>query len=99
MKKIFIFKTLDVFFRLFIIFLIAFVWIRYFIDSFWISLVISILATFAIDVIFSYIKNKKQNKINIKKEEQEKIDGYINSFIYCDKKYCLDFFYKLCSKN
>ena len=99
MKKIFIFKTLDAFFRLFIIFLVAFVWIRYFIDSFWISLVISILTTFAIDIIFAYIKNKKQNKLNIKKEKKKKIDGYMNSFIYCDKKYCIDFFYKLCSKN
>ncbi len=99
MKKLFIFKTLDAFFRLFIIFLIVFVWIRYFVDSFWISLFISILTTFAIDIVFAYLKNKKQNKLNIKKQEQENIDEYINTFIYCDKKYCIDFFYKLCSKN
>ena len=96
MKRLFIFKTLDSFFRLFLIFLIVFVWIRYFINSFWLSFLLSIAITFTLDILYLLIKNKKQNKLNIKNEEQDKIECYINTFIYSAKKYNVDFFYKLC---
>lgn len=99
MKKLFIFKTLDSFFRLFLIFLIVFVWIRYFVDSFWLSVLFSLLATFLVDMLYMFFKSKKQNKINIKKEEQDAINNYTNTFIYSDQKYNVDFFYKLCAKN
>ncbi len=95
----FVFKTLDAFFRLFIIFLVCFVWIRYFVDSFWISLAITLLISLSIDILYTFFKNKKNNKLNIKKEEENKIEGYINTFIYSDKKYCVDFFYELCKKK
>ncbi len=99
MKNFSIFKVLNTFFRLFIIFLIVFVWIKYSIENFWLSLLFSIILLVVIETLYQVFTNKKQAKSNIKKEEQEKINQYTNTFIYCDKKYTTDFFYNLCKKN
>ena len=95
MKRFNFFKTFDAFFRILIIFLVCFVWCRYFIDNLWISLVVTIIFTLLIDIILNFFKNKKQKKKNIHQEEETKIQQYINTFIFSEDSFSVNFFYEL----
>ena len=95
MKRFNFFKTFDAFFRILIIFLACFVWCRYFIDNLWISLVATIFLTIIIDLTIKFIKNKRQKKKNTYKEEDEKIQQYINTFIFSEDNFSVNFFYEL----
>ena len=95
MKKFKFLKTFDALFRIFIIFLACFVWCRYFIENLWISLVVTVIITLFIDFGLNFIKSKKQKKKNIFEEENTKIQQYINTFIFSEPSYNVDFFYDL----
>ena len=95
MKRFNFFKTFDAFFRILIIFLACFVWCRYFIDNLWISLVATIFLTIIIDLTINFVKNKRQKKKNTYKEEDEKIQQYINTFIFSEDNFSVNFFYEL----
>lgn len=95
MKKFSLLKSFDIFFRLLIIFLISFVWIRYFVDNLWLSLFLTFVATFLIDFIFKYFKKKKNNKKQISDENSKQIQEYISSLVFADNLYVVDYFYNL----
>ncbi len=95
MKRFNFFKTFDAFFRILIIFLACFVWCRYFIDNLWLSLIATIFLTLTIDLTINFVKNKRQKKKNIYKEEDEKIQQYINTFIFSEDNFSVNFFYEL----
>ncbi len=95
MKRFTFFKTFDAFFRILIIFLACFVWCRYFINNIWLSLVVTIICTILIDLSINIIRNKKQKKKSVLKEEDEKIQQYINTFIFSEDSYSINFFYEL----
>ena len=95
MKKFNLTNTLNLLFRLFVIFLICLIWSRYFINPLWASLVVTIILTLAIDFFIVYLSQKRQLKQNIKNDENEKINNYANTFIFSNKKTAVDFFFNL----
>lgn len=99
MKKFSIFKTFDVFFRVFIIFLICFVWCRYFVSNLFLSLFLTIILTTLIEVAYRFFMKAKNKKNNFKTEQAEQIEEYINSFVFLENSYAVNFFYNLSKIN
>ncbi len=99
MKNFSIFKTFDMFFRIVVIFLICFVWCRYFIDSLWLSLILTVILTLSIDFFIKFLFNRKTRKNKAILDEQEKIQNYINSFIFSDDSFSVNFFCDLAKKK
>ncbi len=93
MQKInIVFQT---FFRLVLIFFICFIWIRYFISSLWISVLITGLLTIIIDIIIKIFSAKKQSSIVLKKTEREKAENMF--FSLAMENNGLNFFFTLTS--
>lgn len=82
-------------FRFIIIFLIAFVWTRYFISPLWLALVIAIATSIMIDAILRIIFRRKNSIAALKKSEQEEAENAFLS-LSLDPK-ALDFFLRLAS--
>ena len=86
------FKALSKLFRLFLIFIIALIWCRYFIEDLTISLVVTAFITLLVDALISLIFYNKNKKLNLKNSELEKADNYCNKFIFSNKAYTVNFF-------
>lgn len=95
MKKFQIMNIVNMLFRLTIIFLICLVWCRYFIKTLWISITVTCILTILIDFIFHFFNKRKHGKIQIKKEEQNLIEEYTNTFIFSTQQQNLQFFNEL----
>lgn len=95
MKKFNLTTSLNTALRIFIIFLICLIWSRYFISPLWISLIVTIILTFAIDFFIVYLSQKKQSKQNIQNDENEKINNYANTFVFSNNKIAVSFFLNL----
>lgn len=90
-----LFKLVSTAFRLLIIYLILFVWIRYFSHSFYIALILSLILTIFVDFTLRLISIKKNKKKISREKEQKLIERYNNALIFSEDKEVLDFFYKL----
>ncbi len=91
MKKImFIFQII---LKCSFVYLIAFVWSRYFFHSLWKSSVFSLLFTIAIEIFSYLIKKKKNNKMNLKIKEQDEAENMF--FSLASSNNSLNFFEKL----
>ena len=99
MKNFKLYYLFDTLFRLFIIFLICFVWLRYFVKTLWLSLVLSCIATLMIDFALKLIRDKKKNKKDIITKQKQKIENIINSLVFSDDKQVVDFFLNLSQKK
>lgn len=104
MKKIFnkinIFTIISVLARAFLEFLVAFVWIRYFVKDFATALISSLLFVILVEVCLVFIRKNKQKKNGSKKELQKKIDDITLTFLFSDDNENLKFFHKLaCLKH
>ena len=93
------YKILTRIFRLFLIFIIALIWCRYFIKDLTLSITLTIIITLIIDTIISLIFSKKTQKLKLKNSEIEKAENYCNKFIFSDKNYAVNFYYNLASKR
>ena len=60
---------LQIFFKVFLIFLITFVWVRYFVKSLVYSILITTFLTMITDFVTRYFSNKRQKRISLKKDE------------------------------
>ena len=95
MRKInFIFQEV---LKVFLIFLISFIWLRYFIRQLVLSIVISAILTTLIYLILFFIKRKKKNKEGLKIKEKEEAENMFLS-LACDNNK-MDFFLKLASSK
>ncbi len=90
-----LFAIFDMLFRLVLIFLIAFVWIRFYVDSLSLAIFITSIVTLVVDFVIKIFSSRRDEKQKLKEEELKKIDIYANTFIFNDDKFCVDFFYKL----
>ena len=86
-------------FRISLIFLICFIWARYYIEKLYLAIIVSALATIMIDVFIKIVSTKHQTTLSIKKKELEKIEECKNSFLFGEEKQTLDFYYKLAKKK
>lgn len=92
-----LFKLISTIFRYFTIYLIVFVWINYYIKTFVTSVVLSLLATFFIDLTIRLIKNKLNKKNEHSSKENKLINSYNNALIFSEDSYVINFFYGLAS--
>lgn len=75
------------------IFLIAFIWLRFLLSSSWISGIIAFSVTLFIELISLYLKKKNKNKTSLKLKEKEDAENMFLSLL-TDKNY-LNFFFEL----
>lgn len=95
MNKIFI--VLQILIKCFLIFLIAFVWLRFVLDSMWLALILSFGITLIIELVSVFLKKKKGVKNYLKSKEKEDAENMFLSLI--QDKNNLDFFYRLASSR
>lgn len=95
MKKISL--IIQEFLKIFLIFLILFVWIRYMIRNLWVSVLISALCTTAIYLILLFLRKKRKIKLGMKIKEKEDAENMFLSMSFESSP--MDFFYKLTSKR
>lgn len=79
--------------KLFVIFLISFIWTKYFIKTLWICLLVSIFITFLIYFSIRYFQRKKYNKNNLKIKEKDDAENMFLSL--ATSKNSIDFYFKL----
>ena len=91
MKKILF--LLQVILKCGLIFLIAFIWLRYFLHSLWLSSVIATAITLFIEICSFLIKQKNKDKLNLKLKEREDAENMFFSLISNNNG--ADFFEKL----
>ncbi len=95
MQKIsFIFQIL---FKVLLIFFLVFVWVRYFVRSLPLCIIISLAATIVIDLATRFFSRKKSNSIMLKKEKREEAENIFLSLSISPK--ALDFFLLLAQKK
>ena len=70
MKVLKIGKIFDFIFGATFLFLTAFVWIRYFLHNFWLTIVLSAIITFSIMAIYHYVQNR-HNKAQVLTEKEK----------------------------
>ena len=93
-----IFKFFNLLFRIFIIFLICFVWIRYFVKNLSMALVYTSLLTISIEILIHFLLQRKNKKNELKKEEEKLAEKISSNFIY-DSKKAIKYFSSLCKIN
>ena len=77
------------------IFLFVLIWIKYFVETFWLSMLISAILTLVIDFILKAISSRKNKKNQLINQNKNKIENYINYFVETDKKDNINFFFNL----
>ena len=91
-----ILKMFNLLFRIFLIFLICFVWVRYFVNNLSIALLYTSLLTLCIELIIHFILEKKLEKNKLKQAEEKLAEKISINFIH-DPNKAINYYYKLCS--
>lgn len=84
--------------RISIIFLICLIWIRYFIDDLWLSILYTALLTISIEFILHFLLVRKNSKKKLKLEEEKLAEQISTTFIFSQKN-AINYFYKLSKIN
>lgn len=84
MKKLLF--VLQILLKLSLVFLIAFIWLRFFLDSIWLSLVIAVGITILFEIAHRYFQKKSKTREDLKIKEKEDADNMFLSLI-TDNKY------------
>ena len=95
MKKLKIYIVFNTFFRLLLVFLIAYVWIYYLVRTIWLSVIITAFLTLVLDIIFVLFMRKKHKKQSIIFDAKQKKENCINSLVFNENKNVVDFFFSL----
>lgn len=85
--------------RVSLIFLLCFIWARYYIRSLLWAILLASALTLIFDWLLTYFSKQKNLKARLKKEELIKAEGYSNNFIFNNKSVALNFYFKLLSKE
>ena len=82
----------DDLFKSFIIFVIVFIWFRYFLDSLALSLVLCVVTSLLISISLIALKKKKIDSINLSRKQQLEIDDIATYLLLSNKNEILDIF-------
>lgn len=82
----------DDLFKSFIIFVIVFIWFRYFLDSLALSLVLGVVTSLLISISLIALKKKKTDSINLSRKQQLEIDDIATYLLLSNKNEILDIF-------
>ncbi|MDD4816271.1 MAG: hypothetical protein PHQ62_03990 [Clostridia bacterium] len=85
--------------RILLVFLLFFIWVRYYEKSLVWAVVYTSVLTLAFDFLLTFITKKKDLKASMKKGEIAKAEGYCNFFVFNGNAVAVNFFYELLSKN
>lgn len=96
-KNINIFTIISTLARVFLEFVVSFVWIRYFVRDWVVALVCSLLCSALVEVGLFFIRKRKQAKNGNKKELEKQIEETTLTFLFSEDKENLNFFHKLAS--
>lgn len=99
LKKINIFGAITVLARIFLEFVVSFVWIRYFVKNSTTALICSMLSSLLIEVVLCFVRKRNRAKSQDKKEQSKRIDDTYMTFLFSDDKENINFFHKLASKK
>ncbi len=91
MKKILF--VLQIALKILLIFFAVFIWARYFIKELWLSILLSVFITAAIDIFTRFISRKLSTKKQLKVQEKEEAEDLFLSIATQNKS--LDFFFDL----
>lgn len=89
-----ILKFFNLLFRIILIFLICFVWARYFVKDLSLSLLYTAILTAAIELLMHIFIEKKERKFTIKKEEQALSEKITSNFTLAPET-AVEFFFEL----
>lgn len=77
-----ILKFLNITFRISIIFLICLVWVRYFVDELWLSILYTSLLTISIEFIVHFLLSKKNAKKSLKSDDEKLSEKISATFVF-----------------
>lgn len=89
-----ILKFFNLLFRIALIFMICFVWTRYFVEELSLALVYTAILTLAIELLIHIFLQKRERKFKLKKEEENLAEKISANFIFSPEK-AVDFFFEL----
>ena len=99
MKKIKLSRILDSVALFVLIFAICFIWCRYIIKNLVLSFIISFLLSFLAVTLQNYLSNKKQKKLNIKKNKNNHISDCANTLLFNSFEENYNFFQNMLSEK
>ena len=91
-------KFFNVLFRLFLIFLICFIWVRYFISNLGLCLAITAILTFSFEILIRFFLDRRLAKNKLKTEEEKLAEKISSNFIF-NPKLAQSYFLKLAKIN
>lgn len=91
-------KFFNVLFRLFLIYLICFIWVRYFVSSLGLCLAITSILTFSFEILIRFFLDRKLAKNKLKAEEEKLSEKISSNFIF-NPKLAQSYFLKLAKIN
>ncbi len=92
-------KFSNIILKYFVIFAITFLWLNYIKVKNTVAIVISIVVAITLGYIIFLLTNHKNKRINLSKQENEKIENITLQFLYSPLKNTLKFFTDMFSKN
>lgn len=99
MKKYTLGKIIDFLFKTTLTFFIFFVWIRFYVESLYLTLFLTVTSTAFFVWFFTARQNKKFNSQKLTQEEDAAVLNYTNEFLFSSAKENLNFFLELVNKR
>jgi len=85
--------------RILLIFLLFFIWVRYYEKSLALAVAYTSVLTLVFDFFLTFITKKKDLKASMKKGELAKAEGYCNNFIFNGNAVAVNFYFELLGQN
>lgn len=95
MKRFNLYNIIDIFFKTILIFLLTFVWIRYFVKNLVLAIFLSIFITILIEIFSHFVKLKINTQKQVSINEKNKIEEITNSLIYSPTNKVINYFFNL----
>lgn len=83
--------------KFFLVFLFCYVWIRYFLRQFWLSIIISFVISLSCLTILHFVRSNRTKKQGLKLKEKEEAENIFLSLSFSNNP--MDFFAKLAQKK
>lgn len=99
MKKSKLSLLFDFLFGVSAVFLVVFVWTRYFLHDFWLTIVLSVIISFCVCSLYYFVGRKKRKKLEISKSEVKKISDISTYFLLSTKTETLKTFLNFLPKE
>lgn len=99
MKKYTLGKIIDYIFKNTLVFFIAFIWIRFYIKTLYLSLFLSVIITLLFGLVITLKNQKNLNTKKLTCEENKQISICTNEFLFSNHFTNLNFFNKLANKK